>query len=205
VKKIEDSGNFNNRASLLEDHIGFKLEPLLHYVLSTRDNYTLEHSNRVVSISEAIGKHLNLQKREMNILSLAAGFHDIGKIGIPDNILLKPERLSGDEYEGIKAHPVIGANILRTLSHPLHDEVAQCVLHHHEHWDGCGYPDGLKNQAIPMISRIIAVVDAYDAITTTRSYRQEIGKHDALRMIEAESGKQFCPDAVKMLLAICKD
>lgn len=198
----DDKKPLRHRASLLEDHIGFKLEPLLHYVLHARDNYTLEHSNRVVSLSKVIGKHLKLQKHEMNILSLAAGFHDIGKIGIPDHILLKPGTLSGDEYEGIKAHPVIGANILRTLRHPLLDEVAVCVLHHHEHWDGSGYPDGLEGQEIPVISRIIAVVDAYDAMTTTRNYRQEINKQDALQMIESESGKQFCPQAVKILLAI---
>jgi HD-GYP domain-containing protein (c-di-GMP phosphodiesterase class II) len=204
VIEADDIENLHKRASLLEDHIGFKLEPLLHYVLHARDNYTLEHSNRVVSLSEVIGKHLNLKKHEMNILSLAAGFHDIGKIGIPDHILLKPGTLSGDEYEGIKAHPVIGANILRTLSHPLLDEVAVCVLHHHEHWDGSGYPNGLKGKEIPVISRIIAVVDAYDAMTTTRSYRQEIDKQDAIQMIESESGKQFCPDAVKILLATCK-
>jgi HD-GYP domain-containing protein (c-di-GMP phosphodiesterase class II) len=78
------------------------------------------------------------------------------------------------------------------------------VLHHHEHWDGSGYPDGLKGREIPVISRIIAVVDAYDAMTTTRSYRREMSRQDALRMIESECGKQFCPDAVKELLAVCK-
>jgi HD-GYP domain-containing protein (c-di-GMP phosphodiesterase class II) len=202
VIEAEDIRNSHNRVSLLESHIGFKLEPLLHYVLHARDNYTQEHSNRVVTLAEAIGKHLKLQKRALNVLSLTAGFHDIGKIGIPDHILLKPGTLSGDEYEGIKAHPAIGANILRTLGHPLLNEVAECVLHHHEHWDGSGYPDGLKGEEIPVISRIVAVVDAYDAMTTTRSYRQEIRKQDALRMIETESGKQFCPDAVNILLAV---
>ncbi|MEW8202552.1 MAG: HD-GYP domain-containing protein [Candidatus Thiodiazotropha endolucinida] len=202
--QTEDIDNLKKSVSLLEDHIGFKLEPILHYALQARDNYTLEHCNRVVSLSERIGKHLNLQKHEMNVLSLAAGFHDIGKIGIPDNILLKPGKLSGDEYEGIKSHPSIGANMLRTLAHPLLNEVAECVLHHHEHWDGSGYPDGLKGHEIPVISRIITVVDAYDAMTSTRSYRQEISKQDALKMIESESEKQFCPDAVKALLAVSK-
>jgi HD-GYP domain-containing protein (c-di-GMP phosphodiesterase class II) len=203
VIEAEDIINSYNRVSLLEGHIGFKLEPLLNYVLQARDNYTQEHSDRVVRLSEVIGKHLKLQKRDLDVLSLAAGFHDIGKVGIPDHILLKPGTLSQDEYEDIKAHSSIGANILRTLGHPLLDEVAECVLHHHEHWDGSGYPDGLKGKEIPVISRIVAVVDAYDAMTTTRSYRNEISQQNTLRMIEAESGKQFCPDAVEILLAVC--
>jgi HD-GYP domain-containing protein (c-di-GMP phosphodiesterase class II) len=198
--KIRDS---RNRVSLLEDHVGFKLDSLLHYALSARDHYTLEHSNRVVLLAELIGKHLKLQKYELDILSLAASFHDIGKIGIPDNILLKPGKLSGDEYHGIKAHPAIGANMLRTLGHPLLDEVAECVLHHHEHWNGGGYPSGLKGEAIPVISRIIAVVDAYDAMTSTRNYRRKLSKRDTLRVIEAERGQQFCPDGVDILLAVC--
>jgi HD-GYP domain-containing protein (c-di-GMP phosphodiesterase class II) len=204
VIKAEKFINSHNRVSLLEGHIGFKLEPLLHYVLQARDNYTQEHSDRVVTLSEVIGKHLKLKKRELDVLSLTASFHDIGKVGIPDYILLKPGRLSGVEYEDIKAHSTIGANILRTLGYPLLDEVAKCVLHHHEQWDGGGYPDGLKGEEIPVISRIVAVVDAYDAMTTTRSYRREISKQDALRMIEAESGKQFCPNAVEILLAVCR-
>lgn len=202
--EAEDYSNFQQRVSLLESHIGFKVESILHYALSARDSYTLEHSNRVVALSEVIGRHLNLDKHQMDVLVLAAGFHDIGKIGIPDHILLKPGNLTSEEYEGIKAHPSIGANMLRTLANPLLDEVAVCVLHHHEQWDGNGYPDGLKGEDIPINSRIIAVVDAYDAMTTTRSYRRQISKQDAMRMVEAESGKQFCPDTVEVILEICK-
>ncbi|MCU7878675.1 MAG: HD-GYP domain-containing protein [Candidatus Thiodiazotropha sp. (ex Lucinoma borealis)] len=201
----KDNNRFQHRVSLLESHIGFKLETILHHALRARDSYTLEHSSRVVSLAEVIGNHLKLGDHDMDVLSLAAGFHDIGKIGIPDNILLKPGHLSGDEYEGIKAHPSIGANMLRSLGNQLLDEVADCVLHHHEQWDGKGYPDGLKGEQIPIISRIISVVDAYDAMTTTRSYRQQINKKDALKMIKSESGKQFCPDAVQVLLEICQD
>ncbi|MCU7814238.1 MAG: HD-GYP domain-containing protein [Candidatus Thiodiazotropha sp. (ex Rostrolucina anterorostrata)] len=201
----KDNNRFQHRVSLLESHIGFKLETILHHALRARDSYTLEHSNRVVSLAELMGNHLKLGDHDMDVLSLAAGFHDIGKIGIPDNILLKPGHLSGDEYEDIKAHPSIGANMLRSLGNQLLDEVADCVLHHHEQWDGKGYPDGLKGEQIPIISRIISVVDAYDAMTTTRSYRQQINKEDALKMIKSESGKQFCPDAVQVLLEICQD
>jgi HD-GYP domain-containing protein (c-di-GMP phosphodiesterase class II) len=204
VIEAEDYSSFQQRVSLIEDHIGFKLESILHYALNARDSYTLEHSNRVVSLAGVIGRHLQLNKQEMDVLLLTAGFHDIGKIGIPDHILLKPGNLTGEEYEGIKAHPSIGANMLRTLGNPLLDEVAKCVLHHHEQWNGKGYPDGLKGEEIPIVSRIISVVDAFDAMTTTRSYRQQISKCDALKMIESERGEQFCPNAVDVLMEICR-
>ncbi|MCG8016620.1 MAG: HD-GYP domain-containing protein [Candidatus Thiodiazotropha sp. 'RUGA'] len=191
------------RISLLESHVGFKLETILKHALKTRDSYTLEHSERVVLLAEQIGHHMGLDEQQMDILSLAAGFHDIGKIGIADDILLKPGKLSGDEYNDIKQHPKIGANMLRSLGNPVLDEVALCVLHHHEQWNGNGYPDGLQGEEIPTICRIIAVVDAYDAMTTTRSYRSEIEIRKALEIIKQESGKQFCPEAVQALLELC--
>ncbi len=200
----ESNPGINKRSvSLLESHVGFKLDTILKHALRARDSYTLEHSERVVSLAEQIGRHLGLGEHQMDILSLAAGFHDIGKIGIADQILLKPEKLSGKEYQDIKRHPVIGANMLRSLGDPILDEVALCVLHHHEQWDGKGYPDGLRGEEIPTISRIIAVVDAYDAMTTTRSYRTEIEVQQAIEVIRRESGKQFCPQAVQAVLELC--
>ncbi|MCU7934882.1 MAG: HD-GYP domain-containing protein [Candidatus Thiodiazotropha sp. (ex Dulcina madagascariensis)] len=200
-----DIQNHQRRLSLLESHIGFKLETFLQHALKARDSYTQEHSDRVVALAEVMGNRLKLEDHDMDVLSLAAGFHDIGKLGIPDHILLKPDDLSGEEYEGIKKHPVIGASMLRSLGDPLLDEVAVCVLHHHEHWDGTGYPDGLKGEQIPIISRIIAVVDAFDAMTTTRNYRKPIERNTALEMIKSEREKQFCPDAVQTLLEVCRD
>lgn len=190
------------RVSLLEAHIGFKLENVLDYVLGARDNYTQEHCRRVVSLAEEIATHLGLSQHHKDILSLAAGFHDIGKIGIPDSILLKSGDLSDDEYEKVKEHPVIGANMLRCLGLPLLDEVADCLLHHHERWDGQGYPDGLAGEAIPLLSRVVSVVDAYDAMTTTRSYRQPMAKPDALKKLADLSEIQFCPTAVSALFAV---
>ncbi|MEJ2612557.1 MAG: HD-GYP domain-containing protein [Candidatus Thiodiazotropha sp.] len=202
MTKDKDAINQHRRVSLLESHIGFKLETILKHVLKSRDNYTHEHSERVISLAESIGHRLHLNDYQMDILSLAAGFHDIGKIGIPDHILLKPSKLSCQEYNDIKEHPIIASNMLRSLGNPILDTVAKCVLHHHEQWNGKGYPNGLKGEEIPIISRIISVVDAFDAMTTTRSYRKHISKQQALKMIEAESGKQFCPNAVKILLDI---
>jgi len=194
--------NIEHRSTLLENHVGFKLEAVLHQALKARDSYTDAHCNRVIFLAEAMGRRLALDDEQMVILSLAAGFHDIGKIGIPDQILLKPASLTPEEYDVIKTHPGIGANMLRSLGDPLLDRVAECVLHHHENWDGSGYPDGIAGSRIPQISRIIAVVDAYDATTTTRSYRQGMSQADALQIIESESGTHFCAETVGILVAL---
>jgi len=204
VSAYEEEIAYLRRASLLESHVGFKLETILQHILKARDSYTQGHCQRVVTLAEAIGLQFKLDDHGMDVLSLAAGFHDIGKIGIPDNILLKSGVLSEQEYEDIKQHPVIGANMLRSIGNPLMDEVAECVLHHHEHWDGQGYPDGLAGNAIPIISRIVSVVDAFDAMTTTRSYRQSVGKSAAIGKIKSLSGKQFYPAAVDWLIEICQ-
>jgi HD-GYP domain-containing protein (c-di-GMP phosphodiesterase class II) len=188
--------------SLLESHVGFKLENILDHILAVRDNYTREHCRRVVALAESIGTQMALSPHQMNILSLASGFHDIGKIGIPDRILLKKGSLTGEEYEVVKEHPMIGSNMLRCLGHPLLDEVADCILHHHERWDGEGYPHRLAGEAIPVLSRIVSVVDAYDAMTMRRSYRQPLAKTEALKKIATLCGIQFCPSAVSALLTV---
>ena len=199
-----DNSNLQRCNSLLENGAGFKLESALQYILHVRDSYTQEHCQRVVAMAEAIGNHLGLGEHEMDVLSLTAGFHDIGKIGIPDNILLKSGHLTVQEYESIKQHPIIGATMLRCLGHPLLDEVAECVLHHHEHWNGLGYPQGLAGEEIPMSSRIVAVVDSFDAMTTTRSYRSPMGKAEAVQAIAGLSGEQFYPAAAQALVEICR-
>lgn len=197
--------NIEHRQSLLERHVGFKLEAVLHTALKARDSYTDAHCNRVVYLAEEMGRRFALDEQQMVVLLLAAGFHDIGKIGIPDQVLLKPARLTADEYDIIKSHPLIGANMLRSLGDPLLDQVAECVLSHHENWDGSGYPDGMAGDGIPLISRIIAVVDAYDAMTTTRTYRKGMSQADALQIIEAETGTHFCPETVGILIALSQE
>ena len=197
--------NIEHRPSLLEDHVGFRLEAVLHQALKARDSYTDAHCNRVIYLAEAMGRQLALDEAQMVVLSLAAGFHDIGKIGIPDQVLLKPARLTDEEYEIIKTHPLIGANMLRSLGDPLFDQVAECVLHHHEHWDGSGYPNGLAGKRIPMISRIIAVVDAYDAMTTTRAYRKGMSQQESFGILRAETGSHFCPETMATLIALSQE
>lgn len=197
--------NIGERQSLLQRHVGFKLEAVLHTALKARDSYTDEHCNRVVYLAEAMGRRFAMDDPQMLILSLAAGFHDIGKIGIPDQVLLKPARLTAEEFEIIKTHPMIGANMLRSLGDPLLDQVAECVLHHHENWDGSGYPNGLAGNRIPQISRIIAVVDAYDAMTTTRTYRKGMSQADTVGIIESETGTHFCPETVDVLVALSQE
>jgi HD-GYP domain-containing protein (c-di-GMP phosphodiesterase class II) len=192
----------HQRATMLESHIGFRLENLLDPILAAKNRYTRKHSGRVVALAEAMGTLLRLNARQMHVLSLTAGFHDIGKIGISDNILLKAGHLSDQEYEVVKEHPVIGSNILRSLGNPLLDEVADNVLYHHERWDGQGYPDGRAGDEIPLLSRIVAVVDAYDAMTTTRTYRQPLEKPNALKMFANLSGIQFDPEAVTALFTV---
>ncbi len=190
---------------MLEHLVGFKLEAILHHALKARDSYTEEHCKRVVNLAEAMGRRMSMDDRQMTILSLAAGFHDIGKIGIPDQILLKPSRLTFEEYAVIKTHPAIGADMLRSLGDLLLEQVAECVLHHHENWDGSGYPDGLTGNRIPLISRIIAVVDAYDAMTTTRSYRQGMAQEYAVVVLKRESGTHFCPETVETLITLSQE
>ena len=187
---------------MLESHVGFRPEYLLEPILAVRNSYSREHSLQVVALAEAIGARMCLDAHQMQVLPLAAGFHDIGKIGISDKILLKAEHLSDQEYEAIKAHPVIGSNMLRSLGNPLLDEVADSVLYHHERWDGQGYPDGLAGDAIPVLSRIVSVVDAYDAMTTTRSYRQPLETTSALKIFANLSGIQFDPEAVTALFTV---
>jgi len=146
--------------------------------IEARDKYTLKHSISVTNYSMKIAKELGCSQDEMDILNSAGYLHDIGKIGISDTILLKHGGLTKDEYEIIKQHPTIGENILKPLCLlPLERSI---IRHHHERWDGKGYPDGLRGEEIPLLSRIIAVADTYDAITTNRPYHSALKHEEAI-------------------------
>ncbi len=168
--------------------------------IEARDPYTKEHSKRVTDYAISIARAMNCSYEELDILNVSGNLHDIGKVGVPDSILLKPGSLTKDEYEAIKKHPVIGASIIGHFG--MLAEEKKVIKGHHERWDGNGYPDGLKGKDIPLLSRIISVADVYDALTSDRSYRKKMPKETAVNIIKESSGTQFDPRIVDVFLSI---
>ncbi len=170
--------------------------------LDARDSISAGHSKRVADMSYDLSYEIGLRGEKLELVHLAAHLHDIGKIGIPDRILLKKGKLEAFEYFQVKRHPEIGYEILNK-SKKLKN-IAKIVLHHHERWDGRGYPCGLKGEDIPLESRIIAICDAIDAMLSNRPYRKAIDYNKCLFEIESNQYKQFDPQLVepaKKLLA----
>lgn len=165
-----------------------------------RDDATGQHIIRVGRLSEQIGRVLGLSEEQLFQLRHAAPLHDIGKIGIPDAILLKPGALSREEWEIMKRHTEIGARILSDCPYPVVEMARQIALTHHERWDGQGYPQGLHREQIPLWGRIVAVADAYDAMTNPRPYRPALSHEQAVEIIRAERGRQFDPLVVDAFL-----
>ncbi len=168
--------------------------------LEVRDLYTRKHSTRVAKYAHMIAEEMGCTEEELDVINVAGSLHDIGKIGIRDDILLKPGRLTGEEYEKIKEHPVIGADIISKLG--LWDREMEIIRHHHERFDGKGYPDGLKGEEIPKLARIMSVADCYDAMASDRAYRRKMDKQDVLAVISKNSGTQFDPAAVDAFLRV---
>jgi putative nucleotidyltransferase with HDIG domain len=177
-------------------------ETILSFVhmIEQRDTYTAGHSMRVADYSAWIAKALGCDEASCERLHKAAVLHDIGKIATPDSILLKPENLNKLEYTLIKEHAIAGYNMLHKVS--MYRDLAVIVRHHHEHHDGSGYPDQLAGDDIPFLARIIAVADAFDAMTTNRIYKARKSVEEALLEIERLSAKQFHPEIVKIALPI---
>lgn len=171
-------------------------------LIDARHPYTKGHSDRVAAICLAISRQLNLSEKFGRFIHIAGHLHDIGKIGIPDIILLKPGKLTVREFVQIKAHSQIGYNILHKVKRL--EEIACVIRHHHERWDGKGYPDGLQAKCIPLASRIIAVADSYDAMTSLRSYRRSLSHAEAIREMRRCSGSQFDPVIVAAFLEITR-
>ena len=166
--------------------------------LDRKDPYTFGHSRRVERFANATGLALNLRSKEQDVLRVAAAIHDVGKIHVPDEILRKEGALTDEEYAAIKAHAAMGAEM---VAHMGKSEITEAVRHHHERWDGRGYPDGIAGDAIPLSARIIGVVDAYDAMTSTRSYRSSLGRKRAIEILREESGAQFDARVVTAFLS----
>lgn len=168
--------------------------------VEAKDAYTGGHIERVSEYAHAIAVALGVTGEELRAIEFGALLHDIGKLGIPDNILLKPGPLDADERRIMETHAAKGQHILRSV--PALDSLGQIVRHHHERWDGKGYPDGLEGESIPVGARVIAVVDTYDAITTDRPYRAGRSHEVAVAELQRVSGSQFDPRVVAALVAL---
>ena len=215
--RLEDEAVFilhllSERASLtienllLYESVSYNLYSTLKALVSTieaKDSYTKAHSQRVTALSIKIAEEARCKDEELEILQFAGSLHDIGKIGIRDEILMKPGRLTLREYEIIKTHSVIGERIVKKLG--LLNLEPLIIRHHHERWDGKGYPDGLKGDDIPYLARILAIADTFDAITTNRPYRPSSKPEKAVEEIVKNSGTQFDPDLVEVFLKAYKN
>jgi HD-GYP domain-containing protein (c-di-GMP phosphodiesterase class II) len=182
-----------NTASFIQESIHSLLR-----TLTARDPYTGHHSARVTDVSLGFGKYLGLTSQELDSLKIAGYLHDIGKIGVRDTILLKPGPLSHEERAIIETHPLIGEKIVEPLG--LLPQEKQIILHHHERWNGEGYPDRLAGEAIPPLCRLAALVDVFDALITDRPYRPRFTVPEALMEIESQSGVLFDPHLAQKFL-----
>lgn len=176
-----------------------KLRTIVHNV-DNRDPQNKNHSPRVAIVSVSLGEAIGLSASELAALETAALLHDVGKMGVPSAVLSKPAALDKDEWELMRRHPGLGSEMLRRLG--ISNEILGIVRHHHERCDGRGYPDGLKLDDIPLGARIVALADAYVAMTARRSYRPALEEHEALGRIEAGCASQFDPELGKTFLRL---
>lgn len=195
-KRLESRVSERTRA--LED-AQFEMLRRLARAAEHRDDATGEHTRRVGAISARVAAELGLDQTLVDSIAVAAPLHDVGKIAVPDLILLKPAYLTMDEREVMRGHTLTGADLLAGASFSMMDVARQIALHHHERWDGNGYPHGLRGDAIPLPARIVCVVDALDAMTHDRPYRRAWSTDHALIEIERCSGTQFDPTVVESL------
>ncbi|RMD62111.1 MAG: HD-GYP domain-containing protein [Planctomycetota bacterium] len=168
--------------------------------IDAKDPYTRGHSQRVAHLSMRLAMAMGLDEHTVERLRIAGLVHDIGKIGVPEAVLQKPGRLTDEEFRLIKLHPEIGQRILKDI--PQMEDVLPAVLHHHERWDGGGYPEGLKREQIPLYARVVALADAFDAMRSTRTYRKSKRRSDVLDEIRRNAGVQFDPDLVDVFLKL---
>ena len=173
-------------------------------LIDAKDKYTQGHTFRVAKVSYRLGKEMKLPEDILEGLHIGAWLHDIGKIGIPDNILNKPGKLTEEEYKIMKSHTIIGAEAVKNVEFPW-PYVVECIKYHHERWDGSGYPEGLKGEEIPLPARIIAVADVFDALVTRRPYKAPLPPYKAIEIIESSKGKHFDPDVVDVFMKIVDD
>ena len=197
IKKINDE--LKTTYDKLESAYMETIE-ILRFTVEAKDAYTRGHSDRVSAYSVLIGEALGLSEDDLKTLKIGGLFHDIGKIGIPDSILLKTDKLDDEEYSEIKNHPAIGAHILSNAT--IFKDIIPIVKHHHERFDGHGYPGKLKGEEIPYLARIATVADSFDAMTSKRSYRDSLPIDVVKEEIKKNSGTQFDPEIAEVFLKI---
>jgi putative nucleotidyltransferase with HDIG domain len=182
------------------DPVGVMLDAL-GQIVATRDPATSEHALRVQRLSVSVAQDADLgDDLLIAAIHAAAPLHDIGKLAIPDRVLQKPGPLSPDEYELVKRHAALGADILERVA--LGRPLTRIVRHHHENWDGSGYPDRLRGDAIPLGARVLSVVDCYDALTSARPYREPLAHCDALEIIAARRGTMYDPAILDVFVRV---
>jgi len=197
IKHINQINKIKNMKYEMEHYL-VDFAKILLQTVGAKDHYTEEHSRRVTLLSDFFSKYLKLDDKQKTDLQIAAAFHDIGKIGIPDNILLKTTKLTDDEYQIIKTHPVIAANIFSVSD--IYKDIYPIMYYHHERYDGKGYPRGLKGKEIPYLARILAICDSFDAIVSKRSYKEEASINFAQSEIIKGLGTQFDPELAPKFL-----
>ena len=200
IKKINDE--LKDTYEKLEQAYLESIETL-RYTVEAKDTYTRGHSDRVSEFSVLIGKKIGLSDQDLRTLQIGGLFHDIGKIGVPDTILQKESKLTDDEYSEIKNHPSIGVHILSNAT--IFKDIIPIVKHHHERYDGHGYPSQLKGEEIPYLARITAIADSFDAMTSRRSYRDALPLDVVKEEFRKNKGTQFDPELADVFLDILEN
>lgn len=191
---------FNNEQIISQNHL-MEMVTSLASAIDAKDTYTKGHSSSVSRYSEALARAINLPETEVERIKLGALLHDVGKIGIPENVLRKPTHLSEEEWEIMKQHPVIGAEKVLMPNETLRDLIPM-VKYHHEHWDGSGYPEKLRGEEIPLSARIVAIADAYHALISDRPYRKGLGVQKACEILKMGAGIQWDAQLVRQFIQI---
>ncbi|MDR2725076.1 MAG: response regulator [Candidatus Adiutrix sp.] len=194
----------------LEDVVRHQTETIRHSqeeiitrlfsALESRDQETGNHVRRIGLISAKLGSYLGWNQGDVDAIQAAAPLHDVGKIGVQDNVLLKRDRLTEEEFQIIRNHTLIGANILANSKNQIISLAEVIALRHHENWDGTGYPDGLQGEAIPVTARVVAVADVYDALMADRIYRKGLPEEEVLKILQHECGRKFDPQIAMIFL-----